>query len=158
MISVTVNVAEVDRALAQLNDTLDMQIQRGLEEAGSIVRDLAREYSPVSPTKAQVEAASGRVPPYRFRPGRRPGTLRDSIAMEKGNGFIDVGVFRGPAEKYAFIQHYPPSHWRPGPGTVAQGVNAGPAYLDRAAIDSEDDINEALAGIVGRATARFNYG
>ena len=140
MISLTVRGLDgVLRGLTRSPSEIKKETRRVLGEVGRFVQSEAKRRSPVGPTKSEAKAAE-----IRFDPRKAPGTLRDSILMEQGRGWVKVGTWRGPAMRYARRIHDKIGWSKRGPGTVKQGDQAGEKYLVRAITENNQEIDRKL--------------
>ena len=127
MVTIRVNgLKEAERAIGRMPRLLSARSSHALFEVGRVVQAEGRKNAPISPTKSQAEGDDG----YKFKSGRSPGTLTNSIELIPGASSVTVGVVHGAALKYA--EKIDKGGYRRGPGTVSKGPQAGPHYIDRA--------------------------
>jgi len=154
----TENISSVVRDLGDLTDDLETEMGATLTEVGRFVESEAKLRTPVSPTKAQAATE----PFYHYDKKKSPGTLRDSITIEKGRDYVDVGVMSGGAMDYADVIHnkFGKSWHRIGPGSVAQstGRTIGGKFIDRAYDDNKAEISRMFETGVDVAVEKFNDG
>jgi len=109
--------------LARMGRNIDAGSERALIEVGRVVQTEARKNTPTSPTRAQASGTG-----YRYKIGRVPGTLRNSIELIKGSSRVTVGVVHGASLKYA--ERIDRGGYKLGPGN--SDPVQGPHYIDRA--------------------------
>jgi len=153
MIEIDVKSLDSVSKLNRLSRGMPKAIRRGLQELGNVGKAEAKKRCPISPTKAQAQdAGSG------FNIGAAPGELSNAISYKTTPDDVKIGIYHGPATKYANkIHNGQGKSWQKiGPGSEAKasqtGEEVGGLFLDRAVDDM--DIEGIMDAVISKALRR----
>lgn len=154
----------LDRAVKMLTGAVQ-QVDKAGERIhyriGTLVKDTAQEYAPISPTTSllnKARKAAGK-PKIRHRPRTTsrpmPGGLTRSITFKSTTTWAKIYVAaNAEAGRYAFRIHEEKgvTWWKRGMGTVAKGPKADHKFISRAATDRYDDMKKIVVDETSKLT------
>jgi hypothetical protein len=142
-------IEQAARMLTGAVQQVDKAGERIHYRIGTLVKDTAQEYAPISPTTSLLnkarKAAWKKKLKHRARTTSRPspGGLTRSITFKSTATWARIFVAaNAEAGRYAFRIHEEKgaTWWKRGLGTVAKGPKADAKFISRAAVDRYDDM------------------
>jgi len=147
------------RKLKNLGPIASKATARAFFQSGNLVVRQSKLYSPISPTKGQINSNRKRKGKTRQQP--QPGRLKNSIRiMSRDEDHVAIGVpSNSEAGDYAYRIHSlknKPGGWKKrGIGTQRAGPQADELFISRAIEDKTDDIITIFGNELEKALDRL---
>lgn len=145
------NLSKFELKLVRSGIDLKRGVKAFLKAIGSYVTGIARTYSPESPIKRNTRKTNKSGKTNRRSSRVTSGSLRDSITFQTGRNFVSIFVpSNSRGGEYAEKIHDEKGQtWhKRGSRTVQKGNKADHKFIERAADDSEEKIEELAEHII----------